>query len=317
MHDRTFTCMGCEMRLLAEGVDARRVDAARRLLDAIDARLSRFRPDSELSRLNGDPRTTVPASSLLRAAVGAALWAAERTQGIVDPTLLDDLERQGYTRSLAGAPRVPLAGGLAAAPPRAPANAAPAGRWHAVAVDEAAGTITRPPGLRLDTGGTTKGLAADAAARLLAGARRLVVDCGGDLRIAAAPGVPPFDVAVEDPFTGGTAAMLRASGGAIATSGPARRIWHRPDGRPAHHLLDPATGEPAWTGIVSATALAPTAVEAEALAKAALLRGPAQARRLLRARGGVLILDDGTVERVGAAARPVATVRRAELGLAA
>ena len=100
----------------------------------------------------------------------------------------------------------------------------------------------------------------------------------------------------------------------MATSGLGRRIWTGPDGRPAHHLLDPATGAPAWTGLLAVTALAPSTLAAEALAKAALLRGPAGARRMLARAGGVLVHDDGTVERVGAAAdRPVLRVRRADL----
>lgn len=293
MIDVTFTCMGCEMRLLAEGADARDVDAARRLLDTIDAALSRFRPDSELSRLNADPRTTVPASPLLRAAVAAALWAAERSGGLVDPTLLDDLERQGYTRSLAGCPRAPLAAALAVAPPRAPASPRGDARWRAVRIDNAAGTITRPPGLRLDTGGSTKGMAADAAARVLRDAVRLVVDCGGDLHVRGG-----WDVAVEHPATGATGTALRVADGGVATSGLGRRLWPGPDGRPAHHLLDPATGTPAWTGLQSVTACGASALEAETLAKTALLGGPARARRLLARRGGVLVHDDGAVERV-------------------
>jgi thiamine biosynthesis lipoprotein len=297
MHDVTFTCMGCDMRLLAEGVDAKAIDRARRLLDAMDARLSRFRPDSELSRLNADPRETVPASPLLRAAVAASLWAAERSRGLVDPTLLDDLERMGYTRSLADAPRAPLTAALALAPPRAAAGARGDARWRAVRIDNAAGTITRPPGLRLDTGGSTKGLAADAAARVLSGARRLVVDCGGDLHLA---GREPWEIAVEHPATGATATTLRVRSGGVATSGLGRRLWPGPDGRPAHHLLDPATGTPAWTGLQAVTAVAGSTLEAETLAKCALLRGPAGARRLLARRGGVLVHDDGTVERVAA-----------------
>ena len=316
MRDLTFTCMGCEMRLIADGVADDRIRAARELLDAIDARLSRFRPDSELSRLNADPRATVPASALLRAAVGAALWAAERTRGLVDPTLLADLERQGYARSLADGPRVSPAAAVAAAPVRAPAAARCDARWRAVRIDNAGGTITRPPGLRLDTGGTTKGLAADAVAQLLAGARRLVVDCGGDLRVAVAPGAAPFDVAVEHPLSGEAAAILPIAGGGVATSGLGRRLWRGPAGRPAHHLLDPATGEPAWTGLLAATALAPTALEAEALAKAALLRGPNGARRVLGRRGGVLIHDDGGIEVVGAARRAHAVAARLERGAA-
>ena len=314
MHDVTFSCMGCEMRLLAEGAGDDAIRSARELLDAIDARLSRFRACSELVRLNADPDATVPASALLRAAVGAALWAAERSRGLVDPTLLGDLERSGYARSLAGGPRADLAGAVSGAPPRAPAARRPTARWRAVRIDNRAGTITRPPGLRLDTAGTTKGLAADAAAHVLAGARRLVVDCGGDLRVAVVPGAAPFDVAVDHPLSGERAATLGVAGGGVATSGLARRLWRTADGRPAHHLLDPATGEPAWTGLISATAVAPTALEAEALAKVALLRGPAGARRTLARRGGVLVHDDGTVETV-VPARGSAAARRGGAGI--
>ena len=69
-----------------------------------------------------------------------------------------------------------------------------------------------------------------------------------------------------------------------------------------HHLLDPATGEPAFTGLIAVTALAPTGVEAEALAKTALLSGPAGARDVLARHGGVAFDEAGRMERVGAAA---------------
>ncbi len=77
------------------------------------------------------------------------------------------------------------------------------------------------------------------------------------------------------------------------------RIWRDADGRYAHHLLDPATGEPAWTGLIGATALGDTAVEAETLAKAALLSGPEGGREVLAERGGLLVHDSGRVETVG------------------
>ena len=73
----------------------------------------------------------------------------------------------------------------------------------------------------------------------------------------------------------------------------------RPDGGFAHHLLDPATGAPAWTGLISVTALAPTALEAETLAKAALLSGPDRRAGMLATYGGLLVHDDGDVEAVG------------------
>lgn len=296
--DLRFGCMGCDMRVLVEdGADPHaEAAAARARLEAIDARLSRFRPDSELARLNADTRATVLASPLLRVAVRAALWAAEASEGLVDPTLLGSLERAGYRHSLTGITRAGLAEALAHAPARRPANLRGDARWRAIEVDDEAGTITRPPGLRIDTGGSTKGLAADAASHTLS-ARRLVVDCGGDLRLDAGGG-EPYGVVVEHPLTREPACTIAVRRGAVATSGPGRRLWREADGAIRHHLIDPATGEPAWTGLVSATALAPTALEAETLAKVALLAGPERARDVLAERGGVLIHDNGDVERL-------------------
>lgn len=296
--DLRFPCMGCDMRVLVEdGPDpAAAARAVRERLETTDARLSRFRAGSELARLNADPRTTVPASALLRVAVRAALWAAEASGGLVDPTLLDALERAGYRHSLTGITRAGLDAALDDAPARAPARAREKKRWRAIEVDDQAGTITRPPGLRIDTGGSTKGLAADAAAHSLP-ASRYVVDCGGDLRLDAG-GADPYGVVVEHPLTREPACTIPVRSGAVATSGPGRRLWREPGGAIRHHLLDPATGEPAWTGLVSATAVAPTALEAETLAKVALLSGPERARELFADGGGVLIHDNGDVERL-------------------
>jgi thiamine biosynthesis lipoprotein len=268
------------------------------VLSEIEARLSRFDPASELSRLNGDPRASVPASPLLRAAVRAALWAAERTGGLVDPTLLAAVQDAGYDRSRSQAAPAPLAQALAAAPPRRPAHPARPARWRQVHVDDDA--VLRPPGLALDLAGTAKGWTADLVADRLAGRRRFVVDCGGDLRVADRTGTP-WPVRVRHPLTGDVADVLPVTEGGVATSGIDARLWTRADGSPAHHLLDPATGTPAWTGLVSATALAPTALEAEALAKAAYLSGPRRARRLLARAGGVLVHESGRVEAVGPA----------------
>jgi thiamine biosynthesis lipoprotein len=78
----------------------------------------------------------------------------------------------------------------------------------------------------------------------------------------------------------------------VATSGIGKRSWIDADGHVSHHLLDPASGRPAFTGIVQVTALAPTATEAEMLSKAALMRGPAHAGEVL-VHGGLFVLDDG------------------------
>jgi thiamine biosynthesis lipoprotein len=84
----------------------------------------------------------------------------------------------------------------------------------------------------------------------------------------------------------------------VATSSIVRRAWRTAAGH-AHHLLDPATGRPAWTGLLAATALAPTTLEAETLSKVALLAGPRGARRALAGHGGIVVHADGEVERIG------------------
>jgi len=305
-HDVFFDAMGSHVRFLigepGEGLPpaATAAEEARGFVHEFDRTLSRFHPESELCRVNADPRTTVPASELLRQAVRAGLWAAERSGGLIDPTLLREIEASGYRESRAGMAGVPLDEALQQAPARRPAHPKPSARWREFEVDEEAGTITRPPGLLFDTGGIGKGLAADMIAARLRGYSRFIVDCGGDIRIGGADAlVHPYEVFVEHPLSGERAHVLRLGTGAVATSGLNVRIWRREDGGYAHHLLDPATGEPAWTGLIGVTALADSALEAETISKAALLSGPEGGRELLGERGGLLVHDSGRVEPVG------------------
>ena len=163
-----------------------------------------------------------------------------------------------------------------------------------------AGTVRRPAGIELDTGGTGKGLCADAIAHRLRGYSRFAIDCGGDLTIGGVGAqLEPYAVEVEHPLTGETIRTVRVARGGVATSGLNVRVWQDGQGRFAHHLLDPSSGLPAWTGLVGVTALAPTALEAETLSKMALLLGPLGARRVLAEHGGLVIHDDGDVEQIG------------------
>ncbi len=310
MIDTFFNALGTTVRLQLHGAGAQDAERrARRWLDAFDACASRFRADSELCRLNADPRPVVPASPLLRATVGAGLWGAARTEGLIDPVVVDALETQGYAGTWDRRRALDLRDALAAAPARRAAAPAPAARWASVIIDGDAGTIARPPGLRLDTGGTGKGLAADALLQVI-GSRRAVVDLGGDIALQPeAGGDVPFEVQVAHPLTGAISHILELTGGAVATSGIDARVWPGPDG-PSHHLLDPSTGRPAWTGLISVTALAPSVLEAEVLAKAALLSGPDGAPAWLAEHGGVLVADDGTTELVGLLRRPSRRVAR-------
>jgi thiamine biosynthesis lipoprotein len=311
-HEIHFAAMGSEVRILVGARDgdveaaARAAEDQRGFVAGFEAALSRFDPASELCALNADPRPVVPCSELLRTAVEAAVEAARRSGGLVDPTLLGELERAGYDASWEGG-AVSTSEAIEAAPPRRAARPRGDPTWTQVEVDQEAGTIARPPGVRLDSGGIGKGLAADLVAARLRGHPRFVVDCGGDIRIGGGDALAnPYEVLVEHPLTGEHVLALRLGWGGIATSGVNLRLWRDGDGRFAHHLLDPSSGAPAWTGLVGVTALGDTAVEAETLAKAALLSGPERGREVLAGLGGVLVRDDGEVETVGPlAARPL------------
>jgi FAD:protein FMN transferase len=311
--DHRFAAMGGTARVTLES-DAhdqaaleRHAAAIRGIVQDVEAGLSRFRPGSELSAINRDARPAVPASPLLCHFALAVHAAGARSGGLVDATLLDPLERQGYTSSRAGVAPAGLDEALAAAPPRRPARPHPA-RAHAGVGIDAEGRIVRPRGIRLDSGGLGKGLAADLAAITVPRGIRFAISCGGDLALGGATPDAPWKVAVHNARSGTVVHRLRVRTGGVATSGITSRLWQRPDGRFAHHLIDPSTGEPAWTGLVAVSAVAATTVDAEVLAKTAMLAGPDRARTLLGRRGGVLQHENGQVEIV--AGPPTVRLRR-------
>jgi thiamine biosynthesis lipoprotein len=204
-------------------------------------------------------------------------------------------------------PGTDLGAALGRAPARATATSHPDERWRQISVNDARGTITRPPGLRLDVGGIAKGAFADELAVMLEEFDAYAVDCCGDVRVGGRHRVSR-PVHIAGPFDGATLHTFPVTAGAVATSGIGRRSWTSAGGVPAHHMLDPRTGAPAFTGIVQASALAPSAARAEALAKAALLSGPERAAEWLTD-GGVIVLDDGRHVVVGAPARVAAAPR--------
>jgi FAD:protein FMN transferase len=250
-------------------------------------RFSRFDAGSELSLVNGDPRARVEVTRTMARLATAVVGAAEASGGLVDGTLVGEIEGAGYAGDLGES--VPLRDALAIAPPRKPASPSPLARWREVSVED--GVLVRTPGVRIDSGGLGKGLFADIAAERLASHAAFAVDCGGDLHLGGAQRARRT-VEITSPFDHSVLHTFEVAGGGVATSGIGKRSWLDESRAPAHHLLDPGTGRPAFTGIVQVTALAPSAVEAETLAKAALLSGPARAREWLP-HGGVVVFDDG------------------------
>lgn len=294
-HRETFACFGSECTVIvasARSDDASRAVAVakRRLLDW-HRDFSRFEPASELSRLNADRRGVVPVSSMMGRLLAAAVGAAELTGGLVDAALIGELEHAGYGADLR-APSVPLEVALGLVRGRAPARPRRAAPWSRIEVDRRAGVVIRDPGVRFDSGGIAKGVFADELGGMLGDHDAYAVDCAGDIRLGGRAG-DHRHINVASPFDGSTLHTFECSRGAIATSGIGKRSWIGADGRPAHHLLDPSTGSPAFTGIVQVTALAPSATQAEVASKAALLSGPGDAPKWLE-HGGVIVLDDGS-----------------------
>jgi thiamine biosynthesis lipoprotein ApbE len=154
---RRFECFGgtatIHIRAASTAVGEQAADLAQaRLLDA-HHRLSRFSNESELTRLNDDPRWEVPATPLMRALASAGLSAGSRSGGLVDATLLESIERAGYRYSLDGEPPISLSEALASRAERAPGEPHPDRLWRSIGVDEAEGTVIRPPGVKIDSGG--------------------------------------------------------------------------------------------------------------------------------------------------------------------
>jgi FAD:protein FMN transferase len=284
--------MGTVVSVVTEAVVVRQAaDEVQRLFAAWEGRLSRFRPDSELSRLNARPGRPVVVSELLLEVLEAALRAARATAGLYDPTLLRALEHLGYDRSFEQ---------VGAAAPAGPGPAPSGGGWRRVELDRQARTVTLPPGVGVDLGGIAKGMAVDAAVERLRGlgVRTAMVGAGGDLRVH---GLPPgggcWPIAVDGPDDAVTVPLTH---GSLATSGIGRRRWRQGEVE-RHHLLDPRHARPAQTGLWSVTVAAGTCARAEVAAKTAFILGPAAGAGFLESKGlaGFLVARSGACWRSG------------------
>ncbi len=256
----TFPTMGCACTVI---LPAARLDAAvevEALFAAWHEALSRFIPDSELSRLNAQPGTPVRVSPLLFSVLEEALRAANATNGLFDPTLEPTIRELGYDRTFASL-----------APDGAPVQAHPSlGAWRHVVLDRSVQTVALPIGAGIDLGGIAKGMAVDAGVALLEsrGVESAMIEAGGDLAVL---GLPPEEdawwVAVD-----GLVGRVAITSGGLATSGVARRSWRR-GGQVYHHLIDPRTGDSARSDLWSVTAAAGSCAQAEVAAKVALING--------------------------------------------
>ncbi len=284
-----FRAMGGQAHLLVTG-GRHLLDEGRRLVEALEARWSRFRPDGDVARLNraeGSPVQVAPETLLI---VSLVVDAWKLTGGHFDPTVVGALEANGYDRSFAT-----VGGGR-----RGPTVPVPAPGLEGVVLDSAGRTVTLPPNVGIDLGGIGKGAAADLVVMelLAAGAQGACMNLGGDLRASGqAPQPAGWVVAVEDPFRPERElARVAVGDGGVATSSRLVRAWQRGAGA-YHHLIDPASGLPCDSGLAAVTVVAGCAWWAEVLATSSFVAGPEEGARLLEAHGvtGMLVDDHGEV----------------------
>lgn len=279
-----FRAIGVDCRIVMTG-DAE-PEAVRELAEArlaqLDAVASRFRPDSEVRRLAtraapaGTRIVTAPASSLLRALLDDALWAAGATDGLVDPTLGRAMEEAGYDADLA----VVLARTTGATPVGTGGDVMNTIEHQASSlpdlhVDEAAGTVSVAVGTLLDLGATAKAATADRIAAELA-ARwpgGFLVELGGDIAVGGEPPIDGWVIAADDETCSGPDRIVITTQG-VATSGTDRRRWYV-DGVLRHHLLDPATGQSVSATWLQVTCVGVSALEANTASTAACVLGDA------------------------------------------
>jgi thiamine biosynthesis lipoprotein len=295
-HELRVRAMGTDAHIMVVRGPVELCARAAERLAHLERAWSRFRPDSEVSRLNAAHGRPVVVSPITYSLIARAVHAWRCSGGAFDPTVLPNLVAHGYDRDFAAmasdAPTVASSTETTRLPPGA----------GVVELDPVVGAVRLPDGVALDLGGIAKGFAADMVADELrdAGADGVCVNLGGDLRVR---GTPPWDrawaVEIErEPGVGG--APARAPGtvvlrdGGIATSSCRRRVWRR-DGEERHHVIDPRSGRSAIVAWSSVTAIACRAVDAEPAATAALLCPDAPAATAaLAAFGAVGVAVDQT-----------------------
>lgn len=292
-----WSALGTSAQLVA--ADPPAMPAARQAVEQvladIDLAASRFRDDSELSRLNTAGGDWIDVSPLFAQALQVGIDAARWSDGLVDPTIGAALVRLGYDRTFA---QVPTSAGAI----QLHVSAAPG--WQHIELDADGRRARVPAGTQVDLGATAKALAADlaAAAAAAAGGCGVLVSLGGDIAVAGEPPAAGWPIAIEDvtdlslPAAVTSGHVIAIHEGGLATSSTRARRWQR-GGAELHHLLDPRSGLPAagpWR-TVSVTAV--TCVLANTASTAAVILG-SDAPSWLRERGFHARLIDQSGARV-------------------
>jgi len=287
---KQFRAMGTMIDLLLPTEQAQQgADAICELFAHWEQTLSRFLPESELSYLNQQDGIPTMVSPLLFTVIQTAFRAARASDGLYDPTLLNQMENIGYDRTFDDVPEI-----IPTTTAHSILASVPGGGWRGITLEPHLRLITLPQGIRVDVGGIAKGMAVDASLEHLRalGITTALVNAGGDLAVL---GTPPAGSDWPLAIPGKEQAwIIPFHHGALATSGKAYRHWQQ-GMLSRHHIIDPRTGESAQSSLWSVTVAASTCEQAEVAAKGAFILGSEQGAAFLMRHNlaGLFIQQDG------------------------
>ncbi len=260
-------------------------DAVLALFDRIDRQMSRYREDSELSRVNREAANgPVEVSDSLFTVLQQALRISELSHGAFDISfgsigyLYDFRARQQPSDE-------ELAEGLAKV------------NYRSVVLDPSANTVRfLDEGVRLDLGGIAKGYTVDRGIDILKsfGIRHARLSAGGDLRLLGDKRGKPWIVGIRDPRSESRNAMvLPLTNVAVSTSGDYERFFFDDNNERVHHILSPATGKPA-KGVQSVTILGDDSITTDGLSTAVFVLGAAKGLGMVNRLKGIdaVIIDE-------------------------
>lgn len=260
----------------------------------IEARVSRFKPSSELTQINKGSNETYEISPVLLDLINNALASARMTDGIFDPTVLNSLILVGYNRSFSEDHRTSGATKEQISSVNRQASTVTGNRgtfegYKLLEIDPERKVLSLPRGLGLDLGGIAKGWIVDQSLKRLKNIgsnSEICINAGGDLNLFLPEGSEPWEIDVQNPFNlRKDLGYMNIEGGSVATSSILKRSWFS-GGTFCHHIIDPRTGLPSCSNVVAATVVAPTAAEAEVWSKTLCILGFERGFDLLAEKAG-------------------------------
>lgn len=277
MQTLEFRAMNTSILLAAEGDEqaVSGLQVSRAFIEVSEKRFSRFLSDSELSMLNRSAGEWHSVSGDLMDLLTLSLRYFDETGGLFNPAILPDLKHAGYDKSME---KIRSQGPVCVTDKLQPTTKP----FDDIEFDIPGLRVRLSSDMEIDLGGIAKGWIVEKASEIL---RRYTSACavsaGGDITFTGIPiSNSTWRVELEDPRNPEqVAAALDVGPCSVVTSSIAKRTWTQ-NGYERHHLIDPRTGEPAKTDWLSVTVIAPKITGAEAFAKALLIGGETEARRL-------------------------------------